>query len=558
MAHTLLVPPRMRLLRSLVTLVSTSSALACGGPGATVSDQSPASGTQPMPLLPFEGGTGDQSPWGGSDPTRWRPEAVLANAASEALNGAWSRSFVKDAITAVPVKMLSSDFFEFGDGQSNAAPSFEWWSSKRPPIVATLIRFNDGSPSRVVIRIDRDLPITSGGIEIRWTSSDVPQLAVLVASKTSAGDWTAEWTPPASLGLDASIATTTMLIHPQGWNDWFPLWFRFAARSIDDFKTTVPASMRSFADGGDIQDHERVGATYNPGASGSVRQRLQLHTFGATRYDYFHPLDIHAVFPWNGRNIVTAVGSGWTWVADLRATPFKVMYTCFERRRADLEAVAQDGGVPSGGGWHKITDPAETVLNDLESGPLVLGSAMMNPVPQSVLPSGGFSYNLTDVATIRFLAPGEALITPRGGTIFDASGNAIDQSNYHWYFFQQSDDVCTEEWVHPFVPDAAFDFAGPPISIEFWTNASTSWGQNVYVVGDAPELGGWDTHRAVALSANPYPNWTGTVSIGANRSVAFKFIKIDSSGNVTWENGPNRSYATPSSGSGVIGGDWRN
>src|SRR5262249_32664149 len=152
--------------------------------------------------------------------------------------------------------------------------------------------------------------------------------------------------------------------------------------------------------------------------------------------------DIHALYPSNGRNIVTAVGSGWTWVADRASTPFKIMYTCFERRRPDLEATASDGGVPSGGGWHKITDPAETVLNDLESGPIVLGSAMMNPVLRTSLPSGGFSYNLSDVATIRFVQPGEAFITPAGGTVADAGGASIDRSNYHWYFFHQSDDVC--------------------------------------------------------------------------------------------------------------------
>src|SRR5439155_8909209 len=127
-----------------------------------------------------------------------------------------------------------------------------------------------------------------------------------------------------------------------------------------------------------------------------------------------NPADIHAKFPWNGHDIVTGVGRGWTWVCDKPQAPFKVMYTGFERRRRDWEASAPDGGVTSGGGWHRIGDPAETILNDLESVPLVVGSAMANPTSverNSVvdgLPSGGFSYGLSDCATIRFLQPGEA------------------------------------------------------------------------------------------------------------------------------------------------------
>jgi hypothetical protein len=291
-----------------------------------------------------------------------------------------------------------------------------------------------------------------------------------------------------------------------------------------------------------------------------VRARLQSHAFGATSYAYFNPQDIHAVFPYNLQNYVTGVGQGWTWVADQSRTPFKIMYTCFEHRRPDLEASAPNGGVPSGGGWHKITDPAETVMNDLEAGPIVLGSAMSNPVLPSQLPSGGFAYNLSDVATVRFVMPGEAFITPAGGTATDANGALYDQSNFHWYFFQQSTDVCTEEWVHPTRPNDNFDFGGSLVSVKFTVdNATTAWGQNVYVVGDAPELGAWNAQRAMKLAPTAYPTWSGSVMLGQNRSVQFKFIKMDSGGNVTWESGANRTYTTPASANGLAsGGAWRN
>ena len=57
-------------------------------------------------------------------------------------------------IVAMPVKMLASDFHEFGDGQANAAPSWNGWSNSTPPLVAALVHFS-GSPDKVFFRFDR-------------------------------------------------------------------------------------------------------------------------------------------------------------------------------------------------------------------------------------------------------------------------------------------------------------------------------------------------------------------------------------------------------------------
>jgi hypothetical protein len=149
-----------RIARALFLFAPLASfAFGCSShPGESLGGStSAASQSASMPTLPWAGGTGALSPWGGADPNRWRPEAVMANAASEALNMAWTEAGVREAIVAVPVKMLSSNFFEFGDGQSNAAPSFEWWGSKRPPVVATLLRYA-AAPTKIVFKFDRDLP----------------------------------------------------------------------------------------------------------------------------------------------------------------------------------------------------------------------------------------------------------------------------------------------------------------------------------------------------------------------------------------------------------------
>ena len=517
-------------------------ALIAAGCSAAVIDSGAGTSEAPltgkMPLLPWAGGTGAQTPWGGTDASRWRPEAILANAMSQALNDAWARADVTDAIVAVPVKMQNSGFREFGDGQANAAPSFEWWHESRPPLLATLVRFKSG-PATVSFRLDHALPIPTGDFDVRYLVAGAPTVVRLTAQKDGSGDWRADWTLPPEADLGDPRFSTTFLVHPANWADWFPLWFRFPVRPIADLLATVPQGLRSFTDGGGIVDHEGASIQSTGFQGQSVLARLFAHDFRGQYSGPFQPASIHATFPWNGHTYTTGVGVGWTWVANQPPAPFKILYSCFEHRRPDEEAAAPDGGVPSGGGWHRIGDPAETVLNDLEDGPIALGSAMSYPIPGSLLPSGGFAYNLSDVATVRFVQPGEAFITPSGGSFTDGNGTTWDQSNFHWYFFQQSRDVCTEELVHPFRPTASFDFAGPTHAVTFQIdNATTRWGQNVYVVGSSPELGGWDARKAARLSPASYPTWSGTVQVSSG-PVQLKFVKVDGAGSVTWESGPN-------------------
>jgi len=88
------------------------------------------------------------------------------------------------------------------------------------------------------------------------------------------------------------------------------------------------------------------------------------------------------------------------------------------------------------------------------------------------------------------------------------------------------------------------------------TNATTSWGQNVYIVGSIPALGSWNTANAVPLSSRNYPFWTAALSVPTNTYFEYKYIKIDGSGNVTWESGSNRFYTTGSSGSITFNDTW--
>lgn len=93
---------------------------------------------------------------------------------------------------------------------------------------------------------------------------------------------------------------------------------------------------------------------------------------------------------------------------------------------------------------------------------------------------------------------------------------------------------------------------GDPVQVIFHINKSTISGQNVFVVGDIPELGGWDPLKASESFMNPsYPEWFLPVSVPAGSTFQFKFIIKDGAGNVTWEGGSNRTFTAPSSPTGT-------
>lgn len=72
-------------------------------------------------------------------------------------------------------------------------------------------------------------------------------------------------------------------------------------------------------------------------------------------------------------------------------------------------------------------------------------------------------------------------------------------------------------------------------------NAETYWGQDVYLVGNCPELGNWDANGATVKAICPdYPTWEVTVELPKNSTIEFKAIKKDCNGNVQWEGGDNK------------------
>jgi len=91
----------------------------------------------------------------------------------------------------------------------------------------------------------------------------------------------------------------------------------------------------------------------------------------------------------------------------------------------------------------------------------------------------------------------------------------------------------------------------------FAVQATTTWGQGVYVVGSVPALGSWAPASGVALSSATYPVWRATVDLPPGTTFAYKYVKRDGSGNVVWESGANRTATVGADGSVTLSDTWR-
>ena len=94
------------------------------------------------------------------------------------------------------------------------------------------------------------------------------------------------------------------------------------------------------------------------------------------------------------------------------------------------------------------------------------------------------------------------------------------------------------------------------VAVTFAATATTTLGENVFVLGNRAELGNWATTGGLALSSATYPVWRGTVNLPANTSVEYKYVKKNGSA-VTWETGDNRVINTGSACTLTLTDTWR-
>jgi|TARA_R110002003_G_scaffold822_2_gene21638 hypothetical protein len=93
------------------------------------------------------------------------------------------------------------------------------------------------------------------------------------------------------------------------------------------------------------------------------------------------------------------------------------------------------------------------------------------------------------------------------------------------------------------------------VAVTFNSKTTTAVGQTIKIAGSISQLGSWDTANAPALSATAYtssnPLWSTTINLPAGTSFEYKFIKVESSGAVTYESGANRAYTVPNDCTGI-------
>lgn len=100
------------------------------------------------------------------------------------------------------------------------------------------------------------------------------------------------------------------------------------------------------------------------------------------------------------------------------------------------------------------------------------------------------------------------------------------------------------------------------VAVTFTEKRATNFGDTVKIVGGLAQLGNWDAASAPSLSATGYtasnPFWKQTISLPAGTTFQYKFAIVSSSGAVTWESDPNRSYTVPTCQASVeVSSTWR-
>jgi len=337
-------------------------------------------------------------PFGGTNSKNWTTEVWLANVAVGELSKSEANPNIKDVLLTLPVQMLQSNIFPFGDGQSNSHLIYgKSWLARSPIVVLKREIFKNGRIKDSVI-----------------------------------------WNP--SLGLSSDISTLDfgmsgkwIYFKPKTWTSWF-----IGTFSIEIYNIAVAAqSFPALNSSNRFPDPQKINLDF--GVNGIQKIINHKWSGGYNSNPIYEPI-VHGIFPIIDKNnhtqmIPTAVGGVKTWMINRSSNiRYKHLYTCFDARNLNAESQT---GTPSGAGWHLIGDPAETILNTIESRslPVAVATLYSGPTP----PMGQFAFELNHIVTIKNLRPGEMFLTRRG--------------NMHWYVNPSETPFCNEIVVHNCEPN---------------------------------------------------------------------------------------------------------
>lgn len=91
------------------------------------------------------------------------------------------------------------------------------------------------------------------------------------------------------------------------------------------------------------------------------------------------------------------------------------------------------------------------------------------------------------------------------------------------------------------------------------TEASTNWGENIYIAGNVAELGSWDADMAAGPALCPdYPTWEVYIDVPVGKKIEWKALKKGTDSTITWQSGSNNLYTVPDDGGcGETASSWR-
>lgn len=161
-----------------------------------------------------------------------------------------------------------------------------------------------------------------------------------------------------------------------------------------------------------------------------------------------------------------------------------------------------------------------------------------------------------------------ATYTPSGGGLAEqyskSDGSPLSAADLTWSYasaitaFQARSGTVPASWGASglIVPDTCQTGGGTTVAVTFNVQATTIFGENIYIAGSVDALENWSPDNALLLSAANYPIWSFTVNLPASTVIQYKYIrKYD--GDVTWESDPNMSITTPPNGTFVTNDIWR-
>jgi mono/diheme cytochrome c family protein len=86
----------------------------------------------------------------------------------------------------------------------------------------------------------------------------------------------------------------------------------------------------------------------------------------------------------------------------------------------------------------------------------------------------------------------------------------------------------------------------------------TAFGQDIWIVGDRPELGAWNPQQGIKLDGSAFPTWSGSAVLPEGVPIEYKAVAIQSwDGAVLWESGNNHATTVPARATFKVSNAWR-